>query len=178
MVSVSQFAGRVGEFSTNPYVRNTQKYGRAGSVGIVDTYFIGDVFTNHNNTKKTLEEMKNNQEITEKKSGFLRKMASGIGNTITLALPIYGTYKLGKIKNEQEEMQKEIEAMKNPGKEIETKKQTPNYLRGLCEKFKFIIPVYNIIYGVKTVSTERQMNNDIKELSKNYKPQTEEKTAA
>ena len=78
------------------------------TVPILSGHTVGDYFSKQEETKENLTGTQDGKE-----DGFIKKTANGFWKKLVYALPIIGTYQLGKNKIEHDNLKNQIEAAKN-----------------------------------------------------------------
>ena len=96
-----------------------------------------------------------------KEDGFFKKTLNGAWKKFVYALPIIGTYQLGKNKIAHENLKNRIEAAKNGTSfEPETAGGFKAFFTGVGEKIKNIIPFYGTYYRGKMMNENENMYKD------------------
>ena len=125
-------------------------------VPILSSHTVGDYFSRQ---KETAENLNGTQD--GEKDGFLRKTVKGFGRKLLYALPIIGTYQLGKNKIKHENLKEQIEAKKNDTTYKENDAGViKTYFIGCGEKIKNLIPVYGTYYKGKMMNENENMYKD------------------
>ena len=117
---------------------------------------VGDYFSKQEETAENLNGTQDGQE-----DGFFKKTAKGFIKQIVYALPVIGTYQMGKDKIEHENLKEQIEAEKNGTTYEESDTGViKTFFTGLGEKIKNIIPIYGTYYRGKMMSENENMYED------------------
>ena len=123
---------------------------------MLGSHAVGDYFSKR---EETMQNICGTQD--GKEDGMLKKTVKGFLKSLLYALPIIGTYQLGKNKIGHENVKNLIEAEKN-GTTYELKDNGgfKAYFTGLGEKIKNIIPFYGTYYRGKMMNESENMYKD------------------
>ena len=126
------------------------------TVPVLGDYTVGDYFSKREETMQNLSGTQDGKE-----DGFFKKTFKGLWKSFVYALPIIGTYQLGKNKIGHENVKNLVEAEKN-GTTYELKDNGgfKAYFTGLGEKIKNIIPFYGTYYRGKMMNESENMYKD------------------
>ena len=126
------------------------------TVPLLGSHTVGDYFSKREETMQNICGTQDGQE-----DGVVKKTVNGFLKSLLYALPIIGTYQLGKNKIGHENVKNLIEAEKN-GTTYELKDNGgfKAYFTGLGEKIKNIIPIYGTYYRGKMMNEAENMYKD------------------
>ena len=126
------------------------------TVPVLSEHTVGDYFSKQNETVENLTGTQDGKE-----AGFFKKTINGAWKKFVYALPIIGTYQLGKNKIQHENLKNQIEAAKN-GTTYEPQKAGvfKTLFKGIGEKIKNVIPFYGTYYRGKMMNENENMYKD------------------
>ena len=126
------------------------------TVPVLSGNTIGDYFSKK---EETVQNIMGTQD--GKEAGFIKKTINGAWKKILYALPIIGTYQLGKNKIAHENVKNLVEAEKN-GTTYELKDNggLKAFFTGVGEKTKNVIPFYGTYYRGKMMNEMENMYKD------------------
>ena len=136
------------------------------TVPVLSGHTVGDYFSKQNETVENLVGAQDGKE-----DGFFKKTLNGAWKKFVYALPIIGTYQLGKNKIAHENLKNRIEAAKNGTSfEPETAGGLKAFFTGVGEKIKNIIPFYGTYYRGKMMNENENMYKDSQILAGQINP--------
>ncbi len=148
-----------------------QNYEKGLAVSVVpfySSYKVGEAVDNFEYVQDKLDSASGTEQKEEnnKEPGKIKTMFKGIGKKIQYAIPIYGTYKLGKDINELKQARESVDELKNGGEITEKEKAgvLKNIGTGLAASLKMLIPFYGSYYKGKQINEVNNLANDIKAL--------------
>lgn len=126
------------------------------SVPVLSQHTVGDFFSNQKETAQNLLNVQDGKE-----NGALKKVVDGAVKQFVFTLPVIGTYKIGKAKVNHDILKYDVDAHKYNATYAEKKPGViKTYFKGLIEKMKFTIPVYNTYYAGKIANESKNTLKD------------------